>query len=351
MGSIYKVQGKKGLSFGISLYADGRRIRRIIGPDRKTAGRELKKAEGLAASGQGPGPYGSRKIRFRDFVAEWLEHQAAYIKPSSLKRYKTALTILVYAFGDRYLTSITRADVERYISARSRAVKPWTVVCEVNTLKQVFALAVRWNYLWRSPAQGVSNPKGRYRTRHLDEAEVHLFLAFCSPKIRPILSLAFHTGMRSGELLALTWDRVHLDRRTILLPDTKSDEPQTVHLNDSAVEELRGIPRRPGDPRVFQVSYKTLNYFFHKARRQAGIQDFRPHDTKHTFCSRLVELGANLRAVQELARHKQIAMTVRYAHLRNDYLGETVRILDTQPAGQKSGQKSLAASGKEPENT
>lgn len=64
-----------------------------------------------------------------------------------------------------------------------------------------------------------------------------------------------------------------------------------------------------------------------------------------------VELGANLRAVQELARHKQIEMTVRYAHLRNDYLGETVRILDTQPAGQKSGQKSLAASGKEPENT
>jgi hypothetical protein len=55
--------------------------------------------------------------------------------------------------------------------------------------------------------------------------------------------------------------------------------------------------------------------------------------------------------VQELARHKQIEMTVRYAHLRNDYLGETVRILDTQPAGQKSGQKSLAASGKEPENT
>ena len=328
MGNIYTVQGKKGVSFGIDYYADGRRIRRIIGPDRKTAERELKKAEGLAASGQGSGPYGLRKIRFQDFAAEWLEYQAGHVKQSSLMRYKAPLKLFVYAFGDRYLTGITQAILERYVSARSRAVKPWTVVAEITILKQMFNLAVRWGYLWRSPAQAVKKPKGQYRTRRLDESEMHLLLAFCSPKIRPIVSLAFHTGMRRGELLGLTRDRVRLDQRTIFLPDTKGNESQTVHLNDSAVEELRAILRERGKPEVFNVSPKMLEYYFRKACRKAGLSDLRFHDTRHTFCSRLVELGANLRAVQALARRKQISMTMRYAHLRDDYLGETVRLLN-----------------------
>ena len=293
--------------------------------------RELEQAEGLTASGQGAGPYGSRRIRFRDFADEFEEYKAAHVKSSSLKRYKTALKIFVYAFGDRYLTGITQADIERYIAARSRAVKPWTVVGEITILKQMFNLAVRWGYLWRNPAQEVEKPKAKYRTRHLDESEMHLLLAFCSPKIRPIVSLAFHTGMRRGELLGLTRDRIRLDQRTIFLPDTKMGESQTVHLNDSAAEELRAIPCEPGNPRVLNLGPKTLECHFRKACQKAGLSDLRFRDCRHTFCSRLVELGANLRAVQALARHKQISMTMRYARLRDDYLGETVRLLNGSP--------------------
>lgn len=331
MGKVYEVQGEKGTSYGIDYYADGRRIRRIIGLDRKAAENELKKAEGLAALGQGAGPYGSQKIRFRDFAEAYEEYQGAHVKASSLKRYRTALKIFVYAFGDRYLTGITQADIERYVAARSRAVKTWSVVGEITILKHMFSLAVRWGYLWKSPAQAVKKPRGQYRTRHLDEAEMHLLLAFCSPKIRPIVSLAFHTGMRRGELLELTWDQVRLDQRTVFLPDTKTGEPQTVHLNDSAVEELRAIPREPKKLRVFNVGPKVLESHFRKACQKAGLSDLRFHDCRHTFRSRLVELGANLRAVQALARHKQISMTMRYAHLRDDYLGETVRLLNGSP--------------------
>jgi len=328
MGRIYEVEGKKGTSFGIDYYADGRRIRRIIGPDRKAAEQELKKAEGQAASGQGAGPYGSRKIRFRDFIDEYLEHQLARVKPSSAKRYMVATKVLVYAFGDWFLTAIRQHDVERYIASRSEVVKPWTVISEVGILKQMLSLAVKWGYLWRNPAQDVKKPRAQYRVRHLSEAEMQLLLAFCSPKIRPIVSLAFGSGMRQGELLGLTWDRVNLERRTVFLPDTKGNQPQTVHLNDSAVEELKSIPRQPGDPRVFRVHARTLNYQFRQACTDAGIADFRFHDCRHTFCSRLVELGANLRAVQALARHKQISMTMRYVHLRDDYLAETVKLLN-----------------------
>ena len=59
METIYTVQGKKGEFFGIDYYADDRRVRRIIGQKRKAAETELKRAEGLAASGQDAGPHGS----------------------------------------------------------------------------------------------------------------------------------------------------------------------------------------------------------------------------------------------------------------------------------------------------
>lgn len=340
MGRLYAVPGKKGTSWGIDFYADSRRIRRVIGRDRKAAERELKKAEGLAASGQGAGPYGSRRIRFQAFADEYLAHQEATTARSSVKRYKTALKILVYAFGDRYLTSLRLADLERYKAARLGAVRPWTVIGELSVLKQMLAMAVRRGYLHANPAQDLRKPRAEYRIRHLDETEMHLLLSFCNDQIRPIVSLALHTGMRQGEILELTWDRVRLDERTIFLPETKAGEPQTVHLNDTAVEELRSLPRRPGDPRVFRVHPRMLNYYFRKACKDAGIKDFRFHDCRHTFCSRLVALGANLRAVQALARHKQIQMTTRYAHLRDDYLGETVQLLNGGRTRQKSGQKS-----------
>ena len=128
MGRVYAVPGRRGQSWGIDYYADGRRIRRIIGRERRAAERELKKAEGLAASGQGAGPYGSRRIRFQAFADEYLTHQEATVAPSSAKRYKTALKVLVLAFGDRYLTSLRLADLERYKAARLHAVKPWTVI-------------------------------------------------------------------------------------------------------------------------------------------------------------------------------------------------------------------------------
>jgi len=340
MGRIYAVPGKKGASWGIDYYADGRRVRRIIGRDRKAAERELKKAEGLAASGQGAGPYGSRRIRFQALADEYLAHQEATGAPSSAKRYRTALKVLVLAFGDRYLTSLRLADLERYMAARLRAVKPWTVIGELSVLKQMLAMAVRRGYLHVSPAQDLRKPRGEYRIRHLDETEMHLLLTFCNDKIRPIVSLALHTGMRQAEILGMTWEHVRLDERTIFLPETKAQEPQTVHLNDTAVEELRSLPRRQGDSRVFRIHPRMLNHYFRRACKEAGIPDFRFHDCRHTFCSRLVALGANLRAVQALARHKQISMTMRYAHLRDDYLGETVRLLNGGRTGQKSSQKS-----------
>jgi hypothetical protein len=72
-------------------------------------------------------------------------------------------------------------------------------------------------------------------------------------------------------------------------------------------------------------------YWFERALREAKIEGLHWHDLRHTFASRLVMAGVNLRAVQEALGHKSISMTVRYAHLSPEYQLEAVERLVPKP--------------------
>ena len=109
--------------------------------------------------------------------------------------------------------------------------------------------------------------------------------------------------------------------RMLNIPRTKNEEPIHVPLNDAAVAALRVVPDR-GDRRgrVFQ-SVKTGEplengrHWFDDAALQAGIKNFRWHDLRHTFASRLRMKGAPLEDIADLLGHKSLTMTRRYAHL------------------------------------
>jgi len=73
--------------------------------------------------------------------------------------------------------------------------------------------------------------------------------------------------------------------------------------------------------------YKSVRNAFEKAVKEAGINDFRFHDLRHTFASWLVMRGASLTVVGRILGHKTPQMTTRYAHLAEDYLADTVELL------------------------
>ena len=74
---------------------------------------------------------------------------------------------------------------------------------------------------------------------------------------------------------------------------------------------------------------------FVSACRRAGLEDFRFHDLRHTFASRLVMKGASLKAVQELLGHADMKMTMRYAHLSQEHLRDSVNLLNDLPSGKE----------------
>lgn len=152
--------------------------------------------------------------------------------------------------------------------------------------------------------------------------------------LTPLVLIALNTGMRRGELFNLLWADVALKRRiaTVRGQGAKSATTRHIPLNDEAVNVLKRWG--PGEGLVFPgedgrrlTSVKTAWAGLMSA---AGIVNFRFHDTRHHFASRLVMAGVDLNTTRELLGHASLDMTLRYAHLAPDHKAAAVAVLGNE---------------------
>ena len=137
-----------------------------------------------------------------------------------------------------------------------------------------------------------------------------------------IVTLALNTGMRRGEILGLTWERVNLDadygfNAKITLYRTKNGKPRSVALNQAAYATLAALEpdlerrkalvftRQNGQP------WGDVDTAFRSVLKKAGIGNFRFHDLRHTAASHLTMRGRSLKEVQEFMGHRDSRMTMR----------------------------------------
>ena len=173
----------------------------------------------------------------------------------------------------------------------------------------------------------------------------------------PLVAVALHTGLRRSEQFNLRWRDVDFANGVLTIPRSKHGEVRRVPMNETVRDILAALPSRMRSPFVFASatggtpldSQNFVNRVFVKALRGARIDDFTWHCLRHTFASRLVMAGVDLRTVQELLGHKTMAMTLRYAHLSPGHQLDAVRRLDTERTGTATGtrypREKRAASG------
>jgi integrase len=239
-------------------------------------------------------------------------------------------------FGDKLLKDITPALVEAYrqkrLSEPSRRTpqtltKPATVNREVACLKTIFNKAVKNGKAEKNPAQGVKHLKeNNERDRILSPEEYACLLAHSSPQLKPIIKLAYHTAMRQGEILNLTWGQVDLREGFIRLrpEDTKTKDGRLVPLNRELVDMLEAMPRGLPGVRVFSYQGKALGSSFQKAfeaaRKQAGINDFIFHDLRHTAINNWRLQGHDFFRIMAASGHKTMNVFKRYNSVSKDEL-------------------------------
>ena len=157
-----------------------------------------------------------------------------------------------------------------------------------------------------------------------EEARLRAVIVKDYPTHLPELMIALHTGMRPSEQYGLKWDRVDLMRHLISIPKSKNGKARHIPLNAEALGAFTELSKRHspvGWVFVTMDSERLCGYkhWFGPAVETAGIRDFTWYCLRHTFASRLVMAGVDLRTVAELMGHKTIQMTMRYAHLAPEH--------------------------------
>lgn len=320
---------RRGNNWCIGYSLNGRWVRKMIGPSKKLAELTEKEIKLKIAKGKFLGIDEPKKMLFNDLCREYLQFSKANKTQKSYIRDQTSIKSFLKTFRCKLISGISAHDVERYMNKRKEKVTSASVNRELSCIKHMFNKAVQWRYLSENPLRSVKKFKeAPGRVRYLNENEANKLLQCCSEHIKPIVIMALNTGMRRGEILNLKWSDIDMDSRTITLRRTKNNEIRMIPINKELHNVLVSLGQQTDGNYVFPNSdgkpYGDIKTGFKGALRRAGIKNFRFHDLRHTFASRLVMAGVDIRTVQELMGHKDIRMTMRYSHLSDRNLREAV---------------------------
>jgi integrase len=261
----------------------------------------------------------------------------------SAVRDRGCLNHLLPVFGNMVLARIAPKLMAGYKTQRRlEQAAPATINKELQLVRHAFNLAMReWEWCRENPMHRVTmEPVRNEVDRWLAAEEEDRLLAASSPWLREFIVFALNTGMRQGEILNLQWQDVDFARGTLVVMKSKNGTRRTIPLN-SKVYELLAVKQAAAGaskgrvfttPRGNDLKVRFLVREFCEARDRAGIPDFRFHDLRHTFATRLVQRGIDLYKVQRLLGHKTNHMTQRYAHHSPESLRDGVKVLDVSRA-------------------
>ena len=271
------------------------------------------------------------KIKLSEFaLGEYSEYLKVNLRTGQKETRR--VKFLMNHFDNKFLHEVTQQDIERYKTKRLAYSRPATVNRDIVRLKNLFKLAGQWGYALNNPAKNIRLlPENNRRLRYLNTAEYEKLLFYAPKDLKPVITLAVHTGLRKGELTHLKWTDIDYGKGFITVQDTKNNQPRYVPMNSIVRKTLSIIPKHIFSPYVFVSKYGTAYYGFsdsyQKALKLAGISGVCFHTLRHTFASWLAEKGATLQELQSLLGHKTLNMVLRYAHLSPDNLKNTVEKL------------------------
>jgi integrase len=269
---------------------------------------------------------------------------AGYLEAGKSTRF---LLPIIDALTTTPLAKVDLACIERVGSQLYPGASPSTLNRQVFTpISAVLHHAAKRGMCALPVIERPREPKGRIRWLTLEEA--NRLIDACSEHLRPLVIFLLYTGARVGEALWLDWHEVDLVRRQVVFLDTKNGDNRGVPLAPRVVAPLANLPHREGEvfrrPDGLPYTRPTtiddtsagsrIKTAFKATCQRARIEDFHPHDCRHTFASWHYQRHRDLDLLMKLGGWKTVSMVMRYAHGNVAHLAPSV---DELPGGKLGG--------------
>ena len=254
-GTVYR----RGKLWTINYTVNGKRIREAIRTDRELAKHVLRKRTTAAIEGREFDKRPQVKaVTFRELAEVYLTRHVCTLK--SARRERDRVNAWVGRLGTRTLDSITAAELLDWRAGKLVNCKPATVNRDMMRLKSTFSRACEWGMLNARPARGIRPLReNNQRERYLTPAECASLIRACTAEestrecpgslVKPVVTVALHTGMRLGEILNLRWQDVDWEREQLGVRDSKNGEEGIVPADETVLELLRARATRTGTGR------------------------------------------------------------------------------------------------------
>jgi integrase len=337
---------------------DQKQRRFTVYGNRKEA--ETRKAEILAQIQQGT-YVDATKVTLQEFAAQWLSvHGETKITAATKERYESDLKSYVYPhIGAMRLNQIGAEHLEKLYAkllkeGRRRDKKPLatsTLLCVHKLLHKIFAVAVRWRYIAANPVDLAERPAHvRRESEVYDADQARLLLAKAEGTVFHVpVAFSLLTGMRRGEVLALRWQDLNLEKRTVTvrrameqtkehgvrpkLPKNNRTRllalPQTLvgileehRRKQQQAREQQGLPWRESDlvvPGDSGGPWKPNCYttMFIQFMKRSGLTRIKFHGLRHTHATLLLDANIHPEIASEQMGHSGIGITMDlYSHAR-----------------------------------
>jgi integrase len=291
---------------------------------------------------------------------KWVNKMEAdnQLAPGTARMYRDKTnTYLTPFFGKLNALQVTDDDIDRYIDRRRET--PYytkidrktgevisrkfptnsTMNKEIATLKRMYSVCKEKKILKYDPVEDYKLFTETERERYLLEDEIEQLLLWCkTPHLRLAVVVALNTGLRVHGVLTLRWDEIDWRNNEIVKVvkhhRSKAPRPVRIPMTDELKAELKARKKEvvdsayvfpairthdsDGNPRGDVHIRPDADIGFQTACKNAGIEDFRFHDLRHTFCTNFLEQNPDkIQILSEMVGHSSRDMTRRYAHVTN----------------------------------
>lgn len=306
-------------------------------------------------------------MTIQKLLTEWLEtYQKEHIKTRTYTRYQGLISMhIIPVLGERNIAELGRREIQEFLMQQKKdgnirsgdKLSSTSTNMMLSVLNLAFEYACDMEYLEENPCVRVRRTKAEVKKMEAfmveEQRAIEAEITKADDKRLHGILLCLYTGVRIGELLGLTWSDVDFDRGVIKItktvyrekddngtwnlcvdtPKTKTSD-RVIPLPEYMTEMLQHDLATANSPYVVEnkkgerMSIRSYQYIFEKLTERAGVRKLNFHALRHTFATRAIECGMDIKTVADIMGHKNASITLnRYAHCMLDHKIEMMQKL------------------------